>query len=106
MAHLATRAWARLQFFYRTATKRNYDRMFFDFMAFLVSTGLSTSQVTNWQLLVFMEYLHENHHSPSNIANYLAAIRANFILYGFPTVMFKDERIQMYIKSLKINRHL
>ena len=106
MAQLATRAWARLQFAYRPATKKNYDRMFFDFMAFLVSTGLSINQVTNWQLLIFMEYLHENHHSSLNIANYLAAIRANFILYGLPTAMFKDERIQMYIKSLKINRQL
>ena len=53
-----------------------------------------------------MEYLHENQHSPSNIANYLAAIIANLILYCLPTVMFTDERIQLYIKSLKINRQL
>ena len=106
MTQLATRAWARLQLSYCPATKRNYDRMFLDFLAFLVSTGLSLNQVNNWQLLIFMEYLHENQHSPSNIVNYLAAIRAKFILYGLSTVMFKDERMQLYIKSLKINRQL
>ena len=104
MAQLATRVWARLHLSYHRATKRNYDRMSLDFMAFLVSTGLSLDQVTIWQLLVFIEYLQENDHSPANISNYLAAIRAKFILYGLPTL--DDERIQMYVKSLKVNRQL
>ena len=88
---------ARLHLSYRPATKRNYDRTFLDFMAFLVSTGLLLDQVTSWQLLIFMEYLQESDHSPANISNYLAVIRAKFILYGLPTPMFKDERMQMYI---------
>ena len=56
-AQLATRAWERLQLAHRPATKRNYDRMFFDFVAFLVSTGLSLDQVDIWHLLAFMEFL-------------------------------------------------
>ena len=42
----------------------------------------------------------------TNISNYLAGIRVFFILYTLPTDLFKDQRIQMFVKSLKINRPL
>ena len=48
----------------------------------------------------------QNNVTPSNISNYLAGIRAYCMIYNIPTMPFKDVKIQMFIKSLKINRPL
>ena len=59
--------------------------MFKDFLGFLAVAGLSWLQVSTPVLLAFMEYLHVSGMSPSNIANYLTAIRSMMILYGLDT---------------------
>ena len=105
-AQLATSACNRLLQSLRPATQRTYSRMFQDFMGFLVASGLSLGQVNIYIFLAFLEYLHSYALTATNICNYLAGIRAFFILYGLPTDMFQDQRIQMFVKSLKINRPL
>ena len=80
--------------------------MFTDFMSFLVAVGLLPSQVHTNTLLAFMEYLCQNNFTPANISNYLAGIRAYCVLYNISTTPFRHEKIQMFIKSLKINRPL
>ena len=73
---------------------------------FLMAAGLLPSQVDVHVLLAFMEYLCQNSFTPSNISNYLAGIRAYCVIYNICTISFRDEKIQMFIKSLKINRPL
>ena len=73
-------------------------------MAFLVGAGLLFTQVNTMVILAFLEYLLENSFNPENIANYLAAIRAMFITYSLPTEPLRDEKIQMFVKSVKINK--
>ena len=80
--------------------------MFQDFIGFLVASGLSLGKVNIYVLLAFLEYLHSNALTAANISNYLAGIRAIFILHDLPTHMFKDQRIQMFVKSLQIDRPL
>ena len=103
---LATSACNRLLQSFRPATQRTYSRMFQDFLGFLVASGLSLGQVNIYILLAFLQYLHSNALTATNICNYLAGIRAFFILHGLPTDIFQDHRIQMFVKSLKINRPL
>ena len=103
---LATGACNRLLDSFRPATQRTYTRMFQDFIGFLVASGLSLDKVNIYVLLAFLEYLYANALTPSNISNYLAGIRAFFIIHDLPTDIFRDERIQMFVKSLKINRPL
>ena len=43
---------------------------------------------------------------PSNISNYLAGIQAYCVIYNIPITSFRDEKIQMFIRSLKINKPL
>ena len=105
-AQLATLASHRLLDGFRPATKLQYSRMWRDFQAFKVAAGLSFNQVDVFVLLSFMEYLFQNSQSHRNIANYMAAIRAYHIIYGFNTVPFKDERMSLYLKSLKIQAPL
>ena len=66
-----------------------------------MAAGLLTSQVNTHMILAFMEYLHSNAQSKSNIANYLSAIRAFHIIYGLPTASFKDERLPLFLKSIE-----
>ena len=80
--------------------------MFSDYMAFLVVSGLHPGEINVQMLLAFLEYLYQNKCTVSNIANYLAAIRAFSIIYDLPTDCFKHKKIQMFIKSLKMNRPL
>ena len=102
-AQLAIRVYDRLWHSFRPATQRTYSRMFEDFMGFLVAFGLSLGQINIYVLLAFLEFLHSNSLTVTNISNYLAGIRAFFILYALPTDMFKDQTIQMFVKSLQIN---
>ena len=68
---------------------------------FEVAAGLLTSQVTTHILLTFMEYLHANAQSKSNISNYMAAIRAFHIIYGLSTHCFRDERLSLFPKFIQ-----
>ena len=57
-------------------------------------------------ILAFLEYLLDNSLSVANICNYLAGLRTMFIIHNLPTHPFRDEKIQMFVKSVKINRPL
>ena len=71
-------------------------------MSFQVVAGLPPCQVDIHLLLSFMEFLHQNGHSKSNIANYMAAVRTLYIVHGLPTQPFRYQMIQLYLKALKI----
>ena len=55
-------------------------------------------------LLAFLECLTYNKTSVNMLANYLAAIRANFNLLGLNSASLHDKRLKYYIKSIKVNR--
>ena len=91
---------------FRPATARTYHRMFSDFLGFLVATGLCHHQVNHSFLLMFMQFLSENGLTAANIANYMAGIRAQFIIYNLDTTPFRHEQIQLFSKALKLDRPL
>ena len=101
---LATSAAARLASGFRPATLRQYTRMWKDFLAFQVAAGLLTYQVTLSILLAYLEFLATCQLSESNISNNIAALRALHVIHGLPTSPFKDERIPLFIKSLKLTK--
>ena len=77
--------------------------MFAQFLAFLEFEKIHILQVNTIVLLSFMEFCYQSGLSQANIANHLSAIRAMFIVHGLITDSFKDHRLPLYIKSLKIN---
>ena len=103
-AQLATSAADRLLSGFRPSTLRQYRRMWRDFLAFQVAAGLLPSQVTAQMLLSFMEFLHCN--ALSSGSNYLTALRALYIVYGLDTSAFRDERLPLFIKSLRLQASL
>ena len=103
-AHLQTSASQRLSTAFRPTTFRACTRMFRDFLAFLFF--MSLSQVATHHILAFMEYLHQSGLSPSNITNYVTAIRSMYIIHACDTSVFRNQRLPLSIKSLKINWNL
>ena len=77
--------------------------MFRDFCGFLVATGLHLSQVSHVILLAFMEFLLQNAITLSNIANYMAGLRASFILYNLNTAPFQNQQLQYFHKAAKLH---
>ena len=75
-------------------------------MLYQVVAGLPPCKVDIHVILSFMEFLNQNGHSRANIANYMAAVRTLHIIYGLPTNLFQDQRIQLYLKAIQINAPL
>ena len=68
-----------------------------------MAAELPPFQVDTHLLLSFLQFLSHNGHSKANIANYMAAVRTLHIIHGLLTHPFIDQRIHLYLKSLKIN---
>ena len=66
----------------------------------------SLPEVSSLDVLAFMEYLAQSGMSPDNITNHITGIRSMSIMYGINTAPFRDQRIPLCVKSLKINRSL
>ena len=103
---LASRAFDRLWlgFSFRPATLDSYQCMFKLFLAFLVVMDLCLHRISTIDILAFMEYLAESGMSPDNIVNHLTAIRSICIIYACDTTLFSNQRLPLFVKSLKINR--
>ena len=103
-AQLATCAAAKLLSGFRPSTLYQYRRMWMDFIGFQVAAGLLSHHVTVEVLLYFLEYLHQNHISSGHLQNYLTAIRAMHIVHGLETAAFRDERLSLFFKAIRIQR--
>ena len=99
-------ALKRLHSGFRPATALQYNRFFRDFLQFLELVQVPTNQVNTLILLSYMEYLHQKGQSHANISNRLTGIRSSFIIYGLNTEAFRDERIPLFVKALRINAPL
>ena len=77
--------------------------MWQDLLLYQVVAGLPPCQVDTHIILSLMEFLCQNGNSKANIANYMAAVRTLYSIHGLPTEPFRDQRIQLYLKSLKLN---
>ena len=77
--------------------------MFRQFVAFTCQFQCTLDQVNTVFVLGYLEFLFKNGFSFANMANHLSAIRANYILHGLDTSPFRDDRITLFLKSVKIN---
>ena len=103
---LATQACRKMRFGFRPTTLDSYERMFQLFLAFWKVVDPSLPGISSLDVLAFMEYLAQSGMSPDNITNHITGIRSMCIIHGANTSPFRDQRIPLFIKSLKINRLL
>ena len=91
---------------YRPATLAAYTRYFKDFLGFLVAANLSLRQATTLDILAYMEHLLQSGMSASNITNHVTGIKAMFLAYVMNPGVLTDNRIALFLKSVRINRPL
>ena len=103
-AELASSSFTKLLSGFHPSTLQQYRRMWADFISFQAAAGLPSYQVTVTLLLSFLEYRHENNISADQLQNYLSAIRAMHIAHGLETASFKDERLPLFLKAIRIHR--
>ena len=105
-AFLASAASIRIFSGYRPATLAACTRYFKDFLGFLVVADLSLPQATTLDILAYMEHMLQSGMSVSNITNHMAGIRAMFVAYGLNPSVLTDNRIALFLKSVRKNRSL
>ena len=89
---------------FRSGTITAYSRMFRDFLGFVVAAGLALVQVNTLTLLAFLVYLYLHQFKHSAMVNYVTAIRTMLLVYGQSRQYFRDKRISLFLKAIKINR--
>ena len=102
-SRFATLALHRLRQGFRSAIWAQYHRMFSQIIVFLETENLTLLKVNTVTLLSFMEFCYQSGLSQANISIHMLAIRAMFTVCGLNTAPSKDQRLPLYIKSLKIN---
>ena len=72
-------------------------------MSFLTFVGLQLHQVNSSTMLTYMEYMVQIGYSHMNVSNNVAAIKSMSLVYGQNMSEFLDNRIALFIKSIKNN---
>ena len=106
MSHLSKSAATRIQAAFRPKTQRCYKMLFRTFVAFCVFVKFSLKNVNGKNIISFLEYLAQQNISVHMLANYVAAIKANFIIYNLDKSCLSDSKIKYFLKSVRINRPL
>ena len=100
---LSSKATDRLHLAFRPKTRSAYASMF---VAFCIYTKASIVNVNVKVVLSFLECLVVNSCSYCMVANYVSAIKANFVLFDLPFSVLDHPQIKYFLKALKINRPL
>ena len=106
MSDLSRSAATRIKSAFRPKTQRCYNMLFRTFVAFCVFVGLSLYKVNEKNVISFLEYLVQQNASVHMLANYVAAIKVNFIMHNLTRTCFSDPKIKYFLKSVRINRPL
>ena len=85
---LARKASLRSHQAFRPKTRQAYDAMFKVFVAFCIVAGVLISDVNVEIVMSFLECMVQNNCSCAVLENYMSAIKANFILYDLPFVVY------------------
>ena len=75
-------ALSRLPAAFAQNTVKRYEAQYKIFLAFCAFMHWSFVELSSVQILVFLEFLFTNNMSPSNVANYLTAIKTQTVICG------------------------
>ena len=96
----------RLLLAFRPKARKAYITMLRTFIAFCIVTKSCIVSVNVKMVLSFLECLVSNSCSCCMIANYVSALKANFVHYDLPFGVLDHPKVKYFVKSLKINRPL
>ena len=98
---MTLRATSRLPNAFSDSTKKAYASLFRTFVAFAAFMQWDLLQVTVLNLLCFLECLNYNGVKCLHMANYLSAIKTQFLLCGLDVACFTDVRLKFYQKAIQ-----
>ena len=75
--------------------------MFKAFLAFVAFMHWDLFQVNVFSLLCFLECLQFNGVKHTQMANYLSAIRSQFLIFGLDVTCFTDSRLKLYQRAIQ-----
>ena len=99
-------ASTRIRDAFRPRTKKCYQLLFRNFVAFCIHAKISIQCISLSVVLAFLEFLAWNQVSVHMVANNVSAIKANLVLYGLDHTFMDHPRIKYFIKSMKMSRPL
>ena len=99
-------ASTRIRDAFRPRTKKCYQLLFRNFVAFCICAKISIQCISLSVVLAFLEFLAWNQVSVHMVANNVSAIKANLVLYGLDHTFMDHPRIKYFIKSMKMSRPL
>ena len=100
MEVLAHRVNQRLRQAYRPKTWTTYKSMFLLFLAFCDFCNVGDHPVALATVLYFVEFLAFNGLKPNSIANYLSAIKSQYVWFHLDVTIFDHAKIKLYMKAI------
>ena len=106
LLHLVDGASQRVKATFRPKTRRCYQLLFRNFVGFGCLADILIQDVSLHSVMAYLEYLALNKVSVHMVANNIAAIKANFVMYGIDHSVMEHQRVKYFFKSMRINRSL
>ena len=106
LLHLVDGASQRVKAAFRPKTRRCYQLLFRNFVGFCCLADILIQDVSLHSVMAYLEYLALNKVSVHMVANNVAAIKANFVMYGIDHSVMAHPRVKYFLKSMRINRPL
>ena len=101
-ALLLESAWTRVSTAFRPSTCRAHQLHFRTFLAFLVFMNLPV-EFSLHNILVFLEYLYQNHLSPQVIKNYVSSLASMARTYNISAPCLSHISVSHFLRSITIN---
>ena len=106
MLHLLDGAAERVKTAFRLKKRRCYYLLFRNLAAFCCLAKILVQDINLHVTMAYLEFLARNGVSVHMSANNVAAIKANFVMYGIDHAVMDHPRIKYFVKSMCINRPL
>ena len=94
-------AWEKVITAHRPATVSSQKTHFMTYLSFLLFYRLPQDFLSS-NLLVFLEFLHQNRLSPKVIRNYVSSLSSLCLLYGLPSDCHHPS-VGRFLRSISIN---
>ena len=104
--HLVDGASERVKSAFRPKTRRCYQLLFRNFVGFCCIADILIKDISLHSVMAYLEYLALNKVSVHMVANNVAAIKANLVMYGIDHSVMEHPRIKYFLKCMRINRPL
>ena len=88
---------------YRPKSRLAYKYCFRTFLAFMVFVGRPIFQISDQDILMFVQMLAFNNLAYPSILNYISALKFKFQWYNLPVSCLQNFKLSLLLRSLEVN---